>query len=42
MNENLKGVVKVIDKCAEEITEKKENKFAKKEQEILILFKIKT
>ena len=41
MNENLKGVVKVIDKCAEEITEKKENKFAKKEQEILILFKNK-
>lgn len=41
INENLKGVVKVIDKCAEEITQKKENKFAKKEQEILILLKNK-
>ena len=32
MNENLKGVVKVLDKCAQEITEKSENKFAKKEK----------
>ena len=37
MNENLKGVVKVLDKCAQEITEKSENKFAKKEKEISIL-----
>lgn len=41
MNENLKSAVKVIDKCAEEIIEKKENKFAKKEQELLILLKNK-
>ena len=41
INENLKGVVKVIDKCAEEITQIKENKFEKKEQEIQILLKSK-
>lgn len=41
MNENLKGAVKVIDKCAEEVTEKKQDKFYKKEQELFILLKNK-
>ncbi len=42
MNENLKGAVKIIDKCAEEVaTESKESKFSKKEKELEILFKNK-
>ena len=41
INENLKGVAKVIDKCADEIVEIKENKFASKEHEINILLKNK-
>lgn len=41
MNENLKGAVKVIDECADEMLEKKENKFSKKEQELMVLFKSK-
>lgn len=41
MNENLKNAVKVIDKCTQEISEKKENIFAKKEQELLLLLKNK-
>lgn len=41
MNENLKSAAKVIEECAEEINEVKENKFSKKEQELLVLLKNK-
>lgn len=41
INQNLKNVTKVIDKCAEEIKVKKENIYAKKEQEIEFLLKSK-
>ncbi len=41
MNQGLKSVTKVIDKCAEEIKENKVSEFAKKEQEIEMLLKSK-
>ena len=41
MSESLKNVSKVIDGCAQEIVEKKENKFSKKEEEIQLLLKSK-
>ncbi len=41
MNENLKGVVKVIDKCAEEIVTKPKNEFSNKEKEVEFLLKSK-
>lgn len=41
INENLKNVTKVIDKCAEEIQKPKETIYTKKEQEIEILLKSK-
>lgn len=41
MNESLKSVTKVIDKCVEEIKETNEINFAKKEQEISILLRSK-
>lgn len=41
INESLKTVTKVIDKCVEEIKEKKISKFEKKEQEIQLLLKSK-
>lgn len=41
INESLKTVTKVIDKCVEEIKEKKVSKFEKKEQEIQLLLKSK-
>lgn len=41
ISESLKTATKVIDKCAEEIEEKAENKFAKKEQELYLLMKSK-
>ena len=41
LNESLKSVTKVIDKCVEEIKEIKENDFIKKEQEIAILLQNK-
>ncbi len=41
MNENLKGVVKVIDKCAEEIVVKPKSEFSSKEKEITFLLKSK-
>ncbi len=42
MSESLKNVSKVIDGCAQEIVEKKENKFSKKEEEIQLLLKSKS
>lgn len=41
ISESLKTATKVIDKCAEEIEEKTESKFAKKEQELYLLMKSK-
>lgn len=41
INESLKTMTKVIDKCVEEMKEKKESKFSKKEQEIYLLLKSK-
>ena len=41
INESLKTATKVIDKCAEEIKEKTQNKFSKKEQEMYLLMKSK-
>ncbi len=41
INSNLKNVTKIIDTCAEEIVQPKENPFAKKETEIEILLKNK-
>ncbi len=41
MNKSLENVSKVIDNCAQEIVEKKENVFSKKEQEIELLLKSK-
>lgn len=41
INENLKNVTKVIDKCAEEISKPKETIYSKKEQEIELLLKSK-
>ena len=41
INETLKTATKVIEKCTEEIEEKVENKYSKKEQEILVLMKNK-
>ena len=41
INENLKNVTKVIDKCAEEISKSKETIYTKKEQEIELLLKSK-
>ncbi len=41
INENLKNVTKVIDKCAEEIAKPKETIYSKKEQEIELLLKSK-
>lgn len=41
ISKGLQDVSKVIDKCAKEITEEKENKFAKKEKEINILLQNK-
>lgn len=41
MNQGLKSVTKVIDKCAEEIKENKVSEFSKKEQEIEMLLKSK-
>lgn len=41
ISESLKTATKVIEKCAEEIEEKTENKFAKKEQELYLLMKSK-
>ena len=41
INESLKTATKVIEKCAQEIEETKENKFAKKEQELFLLMKSK-
>lgn len=41
INENLKNVTKVIDKCAEEISKTKETIYTKKEQEIELLLKSK-
>lgn len=41
MNENIKGVVKVIDKCAEEIVTKPKSEFTSKEKEITFLLKSK-
>lgn len=41
MNKSLENVGKVINNCANEITEKKKNKFSGKEQEIEILLKSK-
>lgn len=41
MNKSLENVSKVIDNCAQEIVEKKENAFTKKEQEIELLLKSK-
>ncbi len=41
MNKSLENVSKVIDNCAQEIVEKKENIFAQKEQEIELLLKSK-
>ena len=41
INQGLKSVTKIIDKCAEEIKEQKENIYLKKEQEVEILLKNK-
>ncbi len=41
MSESLKSATKVIDKCAKEIKQDSENKFARKEQEIQALLKSK-
>ena len=41
ISESLKTATKVIDKCAEEIEEKTQNKFSKKEQEMYLLMKSK-
>lgn len=41
ISESLKTATKVIDKCAEEIKEKPQNKFSKKEQEMYLLMKSK-
>ncbi len=41
INENLKNVTKVIDKCVEEISKPKETIYTKKEQEIELLLKSK-
>lgn len=41
VNNSLKTVTKVIDDCAKQISEKKENKYASKEQEISILLNSK-
>lgn len=41
MNKSLKSVSKVIDDCAQEVLEKKENKFFEKEQEIEVLLQSK-
>lgn len=41
MNQGLKSVTKVIDKCAEEIKENKVSEFSKKEQEIEMLLRSK-
>jgi len=41
MNRSLKSVSKVIDNCAQEMLEKKENKFFEKEQEIELLLQSK-
>lgn len=41
INENLKSVTKVIDKCVEEIAKPKETIYTKKEQEIELLLKSK-
>ena len=41
INENIKGVVKVIDKCAEEIVTKPKSEFTSKEKEIAFLMKSK-
>lgn len=41
MNQGIKSVTKVIDRCVEEIKETKANEFSKKEQEIEMLLKSK-
>ncbi len=41
MNKSLKSVSKVIDDCAQEVLEKKENKFFEKEQQIEVLLQSK-
>ena len=41
INEGLKNVTRAIDKCAQDIKESKENRFAKKGQEVFLLLKSK-
>jgi stage II sporulation protein E len=41
INESIKTATKVIDKCAEDISEKEENEFLEKEHEIVLLLKSK-